>query len=104
MPRKSPEARAASLYLARLKTPLKPPPDLDETAAQLWGEVVSTFPADRFDRSNAPLLKRFCRTAVYVEALHDELCKHEIGTAKHGQLHRQLMSGTNNLIALAASL
>jgi hypothetical protein len=104
MPRKSPEALGAAIFLSGGNPP-SPPEDLaPEAAKQLWARVVSAFAADRFDPGNLPLLARYCRTVVYVERLHDALDRLELGTPEAGKLHRQIMSGNNSLATLASSL
>lgn len=42
----------------------KAPHDLTDEECEVWSAVVNTEPAERFSRSNIPLLQQFCRHVV----------------------------------------
>src|ERR1700693_5055735 len=72
MPRKSAEAISAAAYRAGGRPPA-PPHDLDPAAAKLWRAIASHQPVDWWTPASLVLLRRFSRTAIYAERLHDEL-------------------------------
>lgn len=49
------------------------PPDLEPEAAVLWEEVVNRLPADWFTAETRPLLREYCRHALYAEIFAREI-------------------------------
>jgi hypothetical protein len=47
----------------------KPSHDLTDEEVEVWHAVVSTVPADWFDRGTAPLLSQYCRHVVQARRL-----------------------------------
>lgn len=47
----------------------KPPHDLTDEEVEVWHAVVSTVPADWFDKGTAPLLTQYCRHVVQARRL-----------------------------------
>lgn len=103
MPRKSSEAIAFSLYRAGGKPP-SPPPDLSSDAKKLWRQIANDRPADWFNPAALRLLRRFCRTAIYAERLHDALEEAAIGSDGAKLLLRQTLAANASLGILAAKL
>lgn len=47
----------------------KPPHDLTDEEIEVWHAVVSTMPADWFDRATVPILGQYCRHVVQARRL-----------------------------------
>jgi hypothetical protein len=103
MPRKSAENISGSLYRAGGKPP-PAPHDLDADAATLWREIARDRPPDWFNPGSLRLLRRFCRTAVYAERLHDELDSATIGGETAALLLKQVLLANTSLGVLAAKM
>ena len=103
MPRKSPNEISASAYRSGGKPP-PPPRDLKPEAAKLWWAIANERPVDWFNPATLRLLRRFCRTALYVERLHDALDEAEIGGEAAKLLLKQVLAANANLGVLAAKM
>jgi phage terminase small subunit len=63
MPRRS----AASLAIARIdpaSTRLRPPRELGEEECEVWSNIVGSVADKHFERSDTPLLVRYCQNVV----------------------------------------
>lgn len=75
MQKKRGRQSAASLMIAspadaiQIVERLKPPHDLNDEEVEVWHAVVSTVPADWFDRGTAPILAQYCRHSVQARRL-----------------------------------
>ena len=73
MPRRTAEARAASLLHAGV-TPPPPPKDLSAAARDLWVSITRSKPADWWQgEGGLRLLRRFVRVSLLCEEVHDRL-------------------------------
>jgi phage terminase small subunit len=54
---------------------LSPPPDLDPTEKQLFGELVRSCPPEHFRPSDMPLLVEYVKESVLVRQASDEMAK-----------------------------
>jgi phage terminase small subunit len=102
MPRKSPEAIAASLYRTGV-TPPEPPKDLSAAAQKVWRRLAGSRPGDWFDPAGQELLKRLCRTLVTAEAVHDQLDQ-AMGTTRAENLIKLTAQLNASVKALAVAL
>jgi len=103
MPRKSAENISGALHRAGGKPP-SPPRDLKPEAAKLWRAIANERPVDWFNPATLRLLRRFCRTALYVERLHDALDEAEIAGEAAKQLLKQVLAANASLGILAAKM
>ena len=103
MPRKSAAALSVVQSMPVLGPPA-PPPDLDAVAAKLWRAIAQDRPADWFTPATLTLLRRFCRTAVYVERLNDALDGEPIGSKRAVVLFKQTVAANASLGILAAKM
>lgn len=103
MPRKS---AAALSVLQSMPVPKAPPPprDFDPVAAKLWRAIAQDRPPDWFTPATLTLLRRFCRTAVYVERLNDALDGEPIGSKGAVVLFKQVVAANASLGILAAKM
>ncbi len=75
MQRKRGRQSGASLMVSDLRESIqvverqKPSHDLTDEEVEVWHAVVSTVPADWFDRGTAPLLSQYCRHVVQARRL-----------------------------------
>ena len=75
MQKKRGRQSAASLMVAsptdaiQIMERLRPPHDLNDEEVEVWHAVVSTMPADWFDKGTAPILSQYCRHAVQARRL-----------------------------------
>jgi hypothetical protein len=73
--RKRGRQSGASLMVSDLRESIqvverqKPSHDLTDEEVEVWHAVVSTVPADWFDRGTAPLLSQYCRHVVQARRL-----------------------------------
>jgi hypothetical protein len=104
MPRKSVAAMMTVAVLPQRPKPPSPPRDLDCAAAKLWRAITGDRPADWFTPATLRLLQRFCRTAVYVERLHDALDSEPVGGEAAVRVFKQVLAGNASLGILAAKM
>ena len=73
-------------------------------AAKLWRDIAGDRPPDWFNPASLRLLRRFCRTAVYAERLHDQLDTVQIGGEAAALLLKQVLLANTSLGVLAAKM
>jgi hypothetical protein len=105
MPRKSSAALSVvrSVVASSPKVPA-PPRELDRAAAHLWRAIAEDRPADWWNAGSLRLLRRFCRTAVYAERLHDALDDEPIGSETAVLIFKQVAAANASLGILAAKM
>jgi hypothetical protein len=103
LPRKSAEERAATAYRAGGRPPA-PPSGLDPAAAKLWRAIAASRPVEWFSPATLRLLRRFCRTAIYAERLHDALDAARVGGPDAADLLKQVLATNASLGILAAKM
>ena len=103
MPRRS-AAALQTIALDARSTPPRPPRDLNRAAAQLWRDIAADRPADWWNPASLRLLRRFCRTAVYAERLHDAVDDEPIGSDTAVLVFKQILAANASLGILAAKM
>jgi hypothetical protein len=104
MPRKSVAAMMTVAVLPQRPKPPSPPRDLDRAAARLWRDIAEDRPVDWWNPGSLRLLRRFCRTAVYAERLHDALDDELIGSDTAVLVFKQILAANASLGILAAKM
>lgn len=104
MPRQSAEDRAAAAFRAG-GAPPEPPTHLDQAAAKLWREIVSSKPADFFDPGACVLLEHFCTLAVDARDVTTSLAQSRRNKAKDMRVwEKRLVFISKALASLATKL
>jgi len=104
MPRQSPEARAASLFLPGAQAP-EPPADLAPAEAQLWLAIVQAKPAGWFDAGSLHLLTLYVRTAVLAARVAAAAAAaDDVTSPASGRLCRRLVALNTSAVGLASRL
>jgi hypothetical protein len=81
-----------------------PPRDLSREAARLWRNIAGSRPIGWFTPATLRLLRRYCRTALTIETLHDALDDAVIGSDEHALIFKQVIAGNASLGILAAKM
>ena len=103
MPRKS-AAALQTVALGPRPKPPAPPRDLNRAAEQLWRDIAADRPVDWWNPASLRLLRRFCRTAVYAERLHDAVDDEPIGSDTAVLVFKQILAANASLGILAAKM
>jgi hypothetical protein len=104
MPRKSLAAMMTVSALPQRPKPPEPPCDLGDAEAELWREIAADRPVDWWNPASLRLLRRFCRTAVYAERLHDALDDELIASDTSVLVFKQILAANASLGILASKM
>jgi hypothetical protein len=103
VPRISPEARSAALYLHGTKPP-PPPKSLDAASAKLWKEIAASKPNDWWQPGNLQLLRRYVKTATTAERWEKELDQLKPGSPQASAVVKEMVSLNHSMGSLAVKL
>lgn len=105
---------SAAMAVAPVPIPARrpaPPKGLPDAAAEVWRDIVTTCPADWFNRSHYPMLAAYCRHSVRADELAEliadfegEWLKVDGGLARLDKLLAMAARETTAMLACARAM